>query len=49
MQQLFIAVSADGPSWVLIAFGVLLIIAAVISFAAEDTFAGVADVLASSS
>ena len=47
LQQLFIALFADGVArWVLIGFGLLLIVAAVISFAEpEDTFAGVADVL----
>jgi uncharacterized membrane protein HdeD (DUF308 family) len=47
LQQLFIAMFASGwARWVLIGFGVLLLIAAVISFIEpENTFAGVADVL----
>jgi uncharacterized membrane protein HdeD (DUF308 family) len=47
LQQLFIALFAPGVArWVLIGFGVLLVVAAVISFAEpEETFAGVADVL----
>jgi uncharacterized membrane protein HdeD (DUF308 family) len=46
-QQLFIAAFAEGwPRWVLIVFGVLLLIAAVLSFIEpKDTFAGVADIL----
>ena len=46
-QQLFIAVFADGwARWVLMIFGVLLLIAAVLSFIEpENTFAGVADIL----
>jgi uncharacterized membrane protein HdeD (DUF308 family) len=47
LQQLFIALFAAGLArWVLIGFGVLLLVAAVISFAEpEETFAGVADIL----
>jgi uncharacterized membrane protein HdeD (DUF308 family) len=47
LQQLFIALFAGGwARWVLIVFGVLLIVAAIISFIEpEETFAGVADVL----
>jgi uncharacterized membrane protein HdeD (DUF308 family) len=47
LQQLFIALFADGLArWVLIGFGVLLLVAAVLSFAEpEETFAGVADIL----
>ena len=46
-QQLFIAVFAEGwPRWVLMVFGVLLLIAAVLSFIEpKNTFAGVADIL----
>ena len=46
-QQLFIAMFAGGwARWVLIIFGVLLLIAAVISFIEpKNTFAGVADIL----
>jgi uncharacterized membrane protein HdeD (DUF308 family) len=46
-QQFFIALFADGLArWVLIGFGVLLLVAAVLSFAEpEETFAGVADIL----
>jgi uncharacterized membrane protein HdeD (DUF308 family) len=47
LQQLFIALFAAGVArWVLIGFGVLLLVAAVLSFAEpEETFAGVADIL----
>ena len=46
-QQLFIAMFAEGwARWVLVIFGVLLLIAAVISFIEpSNTFAGVADIL----
>jgi uncharacterized membrane protein HdeD (DUF308 family) len=46
-QQLFIAVFADGwARWVLMIFGALLLIAAVLSFIEpKNTFAGVADIL----
>ena len=46
-QQLVIAMFADGwAKWVLIVFGVLLLIAALLSFIEpENTFAGVADIL----
>jgi uncharacterized membrane protein HdeD (DUF308 family) len=46
-QQLFIAIFAEGwPRWVLMIFGVLLLIAAVLSFVEpKNTFAGVADIL----
>ena len=46
-QQLFIGLFADGwARWVLIVFGVLLLIAALISFIEpKNTFAGVADIL----
>ena len=46
-QQLFIAMFAEGwARWVLMIFGVLLLIAAVLSFIEpENTFAGVADIL----
>jgi uncharacterized membrane protein HdeD (DUF308 family) len=47
VQQLFMALFARGVArWVLAGFGVLLIVAALISFIEpEETFAGVADVL----
>lgn len=46
-QQLFVAIFAEGwPRWVLMIFGVLLLIAAVLSFVEpKNTFAGVADIL----
>jgi uncharacterized membrane protein HdeD (DUF308 family) len=47
VQQFFIAALATGLArWVLIGFGVLLVVAAVLAFVEpEETFAGVADIL----